>query len=60
MPEDKPASDFRYATGEARVPWAAVGEHLDDEDLMRLVEFLARPEAGQEEEYEGGLQKMAQ
>ncbi len=58
MPEDKPASDFRYATGEARVPWAAVGEHLGHEDLMRLVEFLARPEAGQEEEYDRRLTEV--
>ena len=58
MPEDKPASDFRYATGEAKVPWAAVGEHLGDEDLMRLVRFLATPETGQEDEYERRLTEV--
>ena len=27
----KKASDFRYNTGEARVPWAAVGENYNVE-----------------------------
>jgi perosamine synthetase len=55
MPEDKPVSDFRYATGDAKVPWAAIGEHLRDEDLMRIVEFLARPKPGNKEEYDRRL-----
>jgi dTDP-4-amino-4,6-dideoxygalactose transaminase len=55
MAKDKPAGDFRYDTGEARVPWAAVGEHLAADDLMRIVEFLARPQSGQEGEYETRL-----
>jgi perosamine synthetase len=46
------ASDFRYSVGEARVPWAAVGEHLNVDDLMAIVQFLLRPAEGKESEYE--------
>ena len=52
MPEDKPATDFRYNTGETRVPWAAVGEHLGQDELMRVVRFLARPQDDKTDEYE--------
>ena len=48
----KPAGDFRYATGEARVPWAAVGEHLRACEAGGILRFLARPQPGQEAEYE--------
>ncbi len=37
---DKKASDFRYNTGETRVPWAAVGENYNVEDIMALLGFL--------------------
>ncbi|MDR1619333.1 MAG: DegT/DnrJ/EryC1/StrS family aminotransferase [Clostridiales bacterium] len=40
MEQKKKASDFRYNTGETKVPWAAVGEDYNAEDLMRIVEFL--------------------
>lgn len=33
-------SDFRYDTGEARVPWAAVGESLNIEDITSILKFL--------------------
>ncbi|MEA4824101.1 MAG: DegT/DnrJ/EryC1/StrS family aminotransferase [Clostridiaceae bacterium] len=36
----KKASDFRYNTGETKVPWAAVGENYNAGDLMSVVEFL--------------------
>ena len=44
----KKASDFRYNTGETKVPWAAVGENYNAEDLMKVVEFLMQ---GEGEEY---------
>lgn len=40
----KSASDFRYNTGESRVPWAAVGENYNAEDVMAMVEFLMQGE----------------
>lgn len=39
---EKKKSDFRYATGDARVPWAAVGEHVWREDLMNLIRLLVK------------------
>ncbi|MDD2297440.1 MAG: aminotransferase class V-fold PLP-dependent enzyme, partial [Sphaerochaetaceae bacterium] len=36
----KKASDFRYNTGETKVPWAAVGENYNTEDIMALLGFL--------------------
>lgn len=38
--QEKAKSDFRYDTGEARVPWAAVGESINIEDLSSIVEFF--------------------
>ena len=37
------ASDFRYDTGEAKIPWAAVGENIRENDIMDIVRFLIRP-----------------
>jgi len=51
----KKASDFRYNTGEIRVPWAAVGENYNAEDLMKVVEFLMQ---GKGEEYEAALNEV--
>jgi dTDP-4-amino-4,6-dideoxygalactose transaminase len=34
------ASDFRYNTGAAKVPWATVGENVRCEDIMEMVRFL--------------------
>ena len=38
--ENKKASDFRYNTGETRVPWAAVGEDYNARDVMAFIRFL--------------------
>ena len=48
----KKASDFRYNTGETRVPWAAVGENYNAEDLMAIVSFLMK---GNGPEYDAAL-----
>ena len=40
MPRRSAAADFRYDTGPAAIPWAAVGEHLGVGDVMDLVRFL--------------------
>ena len=52
MDKDKAGGDFRYSTGETAVPWAAVGEHLGAEEAKRILGFLARPAAGQEDEFD--------
>ena len=33
----KKATDFRYNTGETKVPWAAVGENYNKEDVMAII-----------------------
>ncbi len=38
--EKKASSDFRYDTGEAKVPWAAVGENLNTDDISEIIKFL--------------------
>ena len=45
MPEEKP-SDFRYSTGEARVPWAAVGENYNAADIIDVIKFLIQKKEG--------------
>ncbi len=52
---EKKASDFRYNTGETRVPWAAVGENYNAEDLMEIVKFLMK---GQGPAYEKTLARV--
>ena len=37
---EKKASDFRYNTGETKVPWAAVGENYNAEDMLAVIRFM--------------------
>lgn len=46
----KKASDFRYNTGETKVPWAAVGENYNVEDLMTLIQFFMQGNGSEYEE----------
>lgn len=49
------STDFRYNTGAAKVPWAAVGENYNVEDLMQIVEFLMQ---GNGPEYEEAIKNV--
>ena len=41
MGQDKKVkSDFRYDTGATKVPWAAVGENVNTDDLCEIIKFL--------------------
>ena len=42
MPEESKPSDFRYSTGESKVPWAAVGENYNADDIVDIIGFLAQ------------------
>ena len=46
------SSDFRYNTGETKVPWAAVGENYNASDLMEIIRFLMQ---GEGEEYDAAI-----
>lgn len=52
---ERKATDFRYNTGETKVPWAAVGENYNAEDLMMIVEFLMQ---GKGSEYDAALKAV--
>ena len=48
----KQQSDFRYNTGETKVPWAAVGENYNVHDLMEIIKFLMQ---GEGKEYDAAM-----
>jgi len=54
MPQEKP-SDFRYETGPARVPWAAVGESYEAEDVIEIIRFLIQKSS---DEYDAVFKKV--
>lgn len=58
MQKKEPASDFRYATGKARVPWTAVGESVREEEIMAMMEFLIQPRSGKKAEYKDRLRRL--
>ena len=57
--------DFRYETGAAAVPWPAVGEQYNGEDVLEMVKFLLRPGEdtaaydGALGEVEAGIRRLA-
>ena len=52
---EKKASDFRYNTGETKVPWAAVGEDYNKEDVMAVIKFMMK---GKGADYEEALKAV--
>ena len=50
--------DFRYAVGESKVPWHAVGEFYDGRDAVEVVKFLL-PDDGKNG-YDSELEKVAE
>ncbi len=46
------STDFRYNTGATRVPWAAVGENYNVQDLMEIIRFLMQ---GEGKEYDDAI-----
>lgn len=53
------AADFRYDTGEARIPWAAVGEPVREQDVLELLKFLLPPAAGKSKAYAAQFKHVA-
>ena len=49
------STDFRYNTGATAVPWAAVGENYNVQDLMEIIKFLMQ---GEGKEYEDALEAV--
>ncbi len=46
------STDFRYNTGATKVPWAAVGENYNVQDLMEIIRFLMQ---GEGKEYDDAI-----
>jgi perosamine synthetase len=46
----KQTTDFRYNTGATKVPWAAVGENYNTQDLMEIIKFLMQGEGKEYDE----------
>ena len=44
------STDFRYNTGATKVPWAAVGENYNAEDLMEVIRILMQGEGKEYDE----------
>ena len=65
MSEKESGGDFRYAVGESKVPWHAVGEFYDGKDAVEMVKFLL-PATGdpayapQTEKVAGEIKKLAE
>lgn len=57
--KDKKNSDFRYDTGEARIPWAAVGEVIREDDIMALIKFLVAADKGKQKKYTSQLKRVS-
>ena len=49
--------DFRYAVGESKVPWHAVGEFFNGNDALELVRFLL-PDSG-DADYDKAVKETA-
>ena len=52
--------DFRYETTAARVGWPAVGEPMRVVDILRTIEFLVPPTAGDKAAYRQQLTRVRQ
>src|ERR1035437_103632 len=55
--QEKAKSDFRYDTGEAKVPWAAVGETVNIEDVASIIKLLI-PEGKDDSAYQKQFSKV--
>ena len=59
----KETTDFRYNTGATKVPWAAVGEDYNAQDLMEIVKFLMQGDSADHNaalaEVEGAVRKLS-
>ncbi|MCE5347670.1 MAG: aminotransferase class I/II-fold pyridoxal phosphate-dependent enzyme [Bacteroidales bacterium] len=55
--QEKAKSDFRYDTGEAKVPWAAVGETMNIEDISSIIRLLI-PEGKDHSAYQKQFEKV--
>ena len=53
----KAAADFRYNTGVAHVPWAAVGETIQQNEIAAIIGFLCQKHSNKDTKYKSQFQK---
>jgi len=58
MEKKKSGGDFRYAVGDAKVPWHAVGEFYRADDVLEVVKFLL-PCGDDEQEWQNKVNTVA-
>lgn len=58
MPKKEQTADFRYETGKAEIPWAAVGENINSLDIENIIEFLIKHKEGYKKEYTERFEKV--
>jgi len=59
-PQKSISADFRYNTGAAKIPWAAVGENVSSKDTIELIKFLCKPKQGQTKAYNATIKKVSE
>lgn len=57
--QKKRSADFRYNTGEAAIPWAAVGEPVMEQDVLEFINFLLPPANGKSKAYAAQFRRVA-
>lgn len=55
----KGSADFRYDTGAARIPWAAVGEPVSEQDVLEFIKFLVPPADRRKGAYDRQMKSVA-
>lgn len=54
----KSTSDFRYNTGDTRIPWTTVGESVRSDDIVEILKFLV-PAGDVPKKYRAQLKRLA-
>jgi len=59
MAKKKAVSDFRYESGKAVIPWAAVGEPLRQQEISQVLRYLVKPAEKKTPAYNRQFKKVA-
>ncbi len=54
----KKSTDFRYNTGDCNVPWPAVGENYNADDMMEVIKFMMQGEGKEYDEITGAIKEQ--
>ncbi len=54
----KKSTDFRYNTGDCNVPWPAVGENYNADDMMEVIKFMMQGEGKEYDEITSAIKEQ--